>query len=468
MPKRRATRVLPSASRLIHSLRDLGYETAEAVADLVDNSIAARAHRVDITLSFDGESSWIRIADDGRGMDGGAITEAMRFGSHREYDTDDLGKFGLGLKTASISQCRRVTVASRTSKSRARVEVRQLDLDHVETYDAWEVLILGANDRPADVVEPLSKRPGTVVLWEDLDRILQYKTPTGEWARRRLMSLAEQLEEHLGMVFHRFLAGEVPRRRLAITINGAPVQPWDPFARDDPATEVGPVQDIELNTSVGSGIVQVAPYVLPPKSSMSPESHRRLSGPNNWNRQQGFYVYRANRLIQSGGWSYMRTADEHTKLARIAIMFSPDLDHAFGINVAKMRVTLPPELKELIRGAVDKTVKRAQVVYRAKPDTPRSAPPSPPPPTSSAPSTNGGARAPIDGPAPSTVAASSPSGALATLRPAPAALFDASLASTRRRALENAADAAEEREALRRIMRTLGDQHPDVARDLGY
>src|ERR1019366_8458010 len=138
--------------------------------------------------------------------------------------------------------------------------------------------------------------------------------------------------------------------------------------RDHAETESRPAQDFELHTSAGSGVVHVEPYVLPPRSSLSPAARQRLSGPNNWNRQQGFYIYRANRLIQSGGWSYMRTADEHTKLARIAITFSPDLDHALGINVAKMRVTLPVELKDLLSSTVEQTVKRAQVVYREKPD----------------------------------------------------------------------------------------------------
>ena len=143
---RRTARVLPSARRLIGSLRDLGYGTPEAVADLVDNSLAAGAHNVDITIEFDGSDSWLRISDDGSGMNASTITEAMRYGTERSYEADDLGKFGLGLKTASMSQCRSLTVASRVSKTTARVEVRQLDLDYVEDYNTWDVLILGAGE----------------------------------------------------------------------------------------------------------------------------------------------------------------------------------------------------------------------------------------------------------------------------------------------------------------------------------
>jgi hypothetical protein len=422
------------------------------VADVIDNSIAAGAHNVNVTLHFDGASSWIRIADDGRGMDAGTITEAMRYGTEREYETDDLGKFGLGLKTASMSQCRRLTVASRTSKNNARSEVRQLDLDYVEKHNSWDVLILGASARPDHIVEPLKGHRGTVVLWEDLDRILTYSDPSGGWARRHLVELADRIEEHLSMVFHRFLAGEVPRRKLRIRINDNRIEPWDPFARAETATEVLKEWDIELNTPNGSGIVHLAPYVLPPKASFSSEAvWRRMSGPAQWNRQQGFYVYRANRLIQSGGWSRMRTIDEHTKLARVALTFNPELDAAFGINVAKMRVTLPPELRDEIEHTIHTVVRRARAVYDAKPDQPRPKASS----KSSRQSMQNGA---------GSGRPDQPGG----VGRAPVAAATATLIRDRREALENAASVAGERSALGRIIDVLQERTPEVAKDLGW
>jgi hypothetical protein len=107
------------------------------------------------------------------------------------------------------------------------------------------------------------------------------------------------------------------------------------------------------------------PFVLPHQSDFSsPESFRRASGPANWNQQQGFYVYRANRLIQSGGWCRIRTLDEHTKLARVALRFSPQLDDAFRVNVAKMRVQLPAGMREPIAEAIFPVTKLANEVYR--------------------------------------------------------------------------------------------------------
>ncbi len=457
MARRRSTiEVLPSARRLIGSLRDIGYETPEAVADLIDNSIAAGATTVDIKLEFDGARSWLRIADDGVGMNGTTITGAMKYGSDRDYADDDLGKFGLGLKTASMSQCRRLSVASRTSKTTARIEARQLDLDYVERTDAWRVLILGAEERAAALVDPLKRHQGTVVLWEDLDRVLNYKNPGSEWARNKLLGLAERLDLHLGMVFHRFLSGQVPRRKkLTITINGTKIEPWDPFATDEKYTEALKPQDFEIHTPNGSGVVRLEPYVLPPRDHFSSEAaHRRASGPNNWNRQQGFYIYRVNRLIQSGGWSRMRTQDEHTKLARVGMFFTPELDHAFGINVAKMRVNLPPELKDEIKDLVDRTAKKADRIYRQKPEGGAK--------TSGKHSGRAGAGYGsgngVGGGTNRNGSGHGTGGGIAV----------ATTAQVRRRALEAAADAVAERSALDKIVKALSDSDPDIAHELGW
>jgi hypothetical protein len=225
------------------------------------------------------------------------------------------------------------------------------------------------------------------------------------------------------------------------------VDPWDPFAREEKHTETLKPEDFELNTAAGSGIVHLAPFVLPPKASFSGEpAWRRMSGPSAWNRQQGFYIYRANRMIQSGGWSNMRTSDEHTKLARIALLFSPELDAAFGINVAKMRVTLPPKLSDLIEDPVNRTVKRARTVYDAKPDQAK---------PHRSPQGRGGAATAERGAA---SAANGHAGSAATV----------TIAQARRAALESAAGAAGEQQALKRIMDALTRRAPEVARDLGF
>lgn len=430
----RVEQVVPSAARTVESLRDIGYDLPRAVADLVDNSIAAEATEVDVTLHFAGDESWIRVADNGHGMDASTIREAMRYGSERDYSSSDLGKFGFGLKTASTSQCRRVTVATRQAEYQRRFEVRCLDLDHIEKSNRWEVLVLEDDERPEHVLEPIKEQRGTVVLWEDLDRVIEYNDPWGGWARRRMLGLAEEIDEHLAMVFHRFLSGEVRNQPLTITVNGSKVEPWDPFCRGEAGTEELPAKDLRVVAKDGFGIVRVRPYVLPPQAEFSDTAAwNRASGPAKWNRQQGFYIYRANRLIQSGGgWNRLRTTDEHTKLARVALDFYPNLDTAFGINIAKAYVRMPSELREDLKPLVDQVARRADQRYRAGERESRHAGHS----------------------GQSKSSGSGSVGGKASVRP--------------RAAIENAAKLAGEREALERIIKELMREAPEVARALGW
>jgi len=363
--KRRTLELIPSARRLIPSMREVGYDFVHAVADIIDNSIEASASSVAVRMEFDGENSWVRISDNGTGMSAATITEAMRFGTQRDYEVEELGKFGLGLKTASISQCSRLTVASRTNRNARRIEVRQWDLGHVKNTDRWEIIDIPPADRTETMIETLNKNVGTVVLWEQLDRVLRYKIPWGDKARAGFFRLADELSDHLGMVFHRFLAGEAKsKKKLKITINETPVEPWDPYARDEKATMRLPALEIDVSGENGTGLVAYTPYILPPQERFSSlRAFNRYAGPAKWNFQQGFYVYRADRMIQSGGWCHMRISDEHTKLARVALDFWPDLDSAFEVNFAKTRVVLPADLRARLKSPVEDLAKRARKAY---------------------------------------------------------------------------------------------------------
>lgn len=360
-----AVEVIPAARRLIGSLRDMGYEFSTAVADLVDNSIEAGATTVSIDIEFEGENSWVRVADNGSGMTPAALREAMRYGSSRSYSEEDLGKFGLGLKVASLSQCQRLSVASRTSRERAESSGYCWDLDHIGRTNRWELIPLLRQPDGPSLHDLLKSSSGTVVLWQRLDRILGYRQPDNEPARRRLAAMCREVEGHLAMVFHRYLAGEVRGRRLRILVNGTEIPPWDPFARYERGTRrLNPVS-LRLNNDGMAGEVSLEPFVLPHQSDFSSADGFRLaSGPANWNQQQGFYIYRSNRLIQSGGWCRIRSLDEHTKLARVALRFSPQLDEAFRVNVSKMRVELPSWMREQIAEAIIPVVRLANDTYR--------------------------------------------------------------------------------------------------------
>jgi hypothetical protein len=438
--------VIPSARRLIRSLRDVGYDFRHAVADLIDNSIAARATTVAIDMRFDGKNSWLRIADNGLGMNGTTITEAMRFGTERDYEADELGKFGLGLKTASLSQCLRLTVASRTDRSAKRIEARQWDLAHVEKSNRWEIIDIPADERPDALVEPLQSSTGTVVLWELMDRVLGYKVPWGDRAKNGFLKLADELDRHLGMMFHRFLSGEARRRRkLRITLNGTLVEAWDPFARDEKATLRLSSNQIEVHGDDGPGLVAYTPYILPSQERFSSlKAFTRSAGPGKWNYQQGFYIYRADRMIQSGGWSYMRTSDEHTKLARVALDFWPDLDSAFDLNVAKARVNLPADLKAQLQPHIEQLIKQARKAYSPLPENP-----SPP---------SGGAGSRGSG-----------SGDGRRTSPHGRSVSEPTTGNSHiGRALDDAASAIGEDSALKRIRKALKNKDPDTATQIGW
>ena len=206
-----------------------------------------------------------------------------------------------------------------------------------------------------------------MVQWRRLDRLLGYKHPYGEASRKRLLQMCRDVEVHLSMVFHRFLAGETGGRPLRIFVNGNRLAPWDPFCRGEEKTKTLQEVTFDLEHEGKSGTVVLQPYILPPQDAFSSRAAAdAASGPASWNHQQGFYIYRAGRMIQGGGWSNLRAADEHTKLARVAVFFPPVLDDAFRVNVAKMRVQIPAVIREDIRTAITPVVKLAREVYDRK------------------------------------------------------------------------------------------------------
>lgn len=366
MTHNKTIEVAPSAARLTGSLRDIGYDFPTAVADLVDNSITAGASRINIYTQFEPNGSYVLISDDGSGMSDRDLIEALRFGTRRSYATNELGRFGLGLKTGTFSQCRRLTVVTRSAPKRPDIRVMTLDLNRISRTDSWDITAdesSPAIDRARDL---LRESPGTVVVWEDLDRVLPERYAESGWGRRRLRSLAAKTGSHLAMVFHRFIAGDVAGRgEVVISVDGEKLLPWDPFGPGEAERTLLPEHSFEVETESGSSEVRFRGCVLPSRDRFSSlEEFERLSGPLKWNRQQGLYIYRADRLVQHGGWSGIRGIDEHLKLARAAIDFDTDLDESFQINVAKMSVDLPPALRQMLERPVHELCVLADDAYR--------------------------------------------------------------------------------------------------------
>lgn len=360
---------IPSAKRLITSLRNLGYGLVDAVAEIIDNAIEAEANFVQVNVHFDGEDSYLLVMDNGRGMNSREIQEAMKFGSKREYGHDDLGRFGLGLKTSSLSQCDELIVSSRQDTKIARINSFMWSMDHVSKTDRWEMLKVPSSKLPSEVVAHLGHTIGTSVCWRKLSRLMGYRWPTGKHAEQEASRIIFELKIGLGATFHRFLSGELGRKRTGIFVNGEPVVPWDPFCRAHKSTDTLPPFEVPVSFGKHTAKIIFRPFVLPiAKSFLSPAEFIRAGGLKKWNKQQGFYIYRAGRLIQSGGWSGLRTADEHTKLVRIAVDIPSEIDEAFKVNISKMRVSIPREVRALILEHLSSVIKTGQEKYRSTSD----------------------------------------------------------------------------------------------------
>lgn len=349
----------PRASAMVESLRAFGYNLQTAIADLIDNSISAGARNVWLNFCWYGANSHVSIRDDGYGMTQAQLISAMRPGSQsplEKREPDDLGRFGLGLKTASFSQCRRLTVASRSENH--MVAIRRWDLDYVNQVDEWRLLRAPA-EGSAQKLNDLGNMPhGTVVLWECLDRVVDEAKTHDQKAQEDFLETVEVVEHHLAMVFHRFLE---KRDRLKIWINHHPVEPWNPFLPDAKATQILPLEPLTFKGET----VRVQPYVLPHHSKIDPDSYNKAGGLNGWNAQQGFYVYRNERLLVAGDWlSLGYHKDEHCKLARIQVDLPNSMDSDWNIDIKKSRARPPASLKADLKRIARLTRHRATEIYR--------------------------------------------------------------------------------------------------------
>lgn len=351
----------PSAACLSASMRDLGYSLETAVADLIDNSISAGASSIDILVVSNDQTPLVAILDNGHGMSEAELLRAMRHGAvnpRQPRTSADLGRFGLGLKTASFSQCRLLTVASRKG---GRLCGAEWNLDIIDRRDDWILTVLDEDDVPGlPFVERLA-REGTIVIWRELDRLLE--GGSGARADEIVNEKIEQLTRHLALVFHRFLSGDVKGfRRIAISINGRPIIPFDPFCRTNPATQVLPEETLRI----GNAQVRMQPYVLPHHSRLSATEYDYYRDRSDFLSNQGVYVYRNGRLMAWSGWFRLVPKGEATKLARIQVDFPNSLDEAWTIDIKKSRAHPPSAVRDRLRQIIDRIVTRSVDVHRKR------------------------------------------------------------------------------------------------------
>tara|TARA_R110002126_G_scaffold144276_17_gene290353 strand:- start:559 stop:1980 length:1422 start_codon:yes stop_codon:yes gene_type:complete len=342
-------------------MRDLGYSLETAIADIIDNSISAGSDKIDIVCDLSDDRPVLVVIDNGKGMSPEELLGAMRHGTgnprlHRS--PNDLGRFGLGLKTASFSQCRSLTVVS---KYNGTVCAAEWNLDRIDSADDWVLSILDNTDiYLLPYIKNLGTN-GTAVIWRDLDRLMEDEAGT------RLHEIVNEkldvVERHLSLVFHRFLSGDVKGySKIALTLNGHPINAFDPFCRKNPATQVLPEEIVRI----GDAEVRLQPYVLPHHSRLSASEYDYYQNRSDFISNQGGYVYRNGRLMAWGDWFRLVPKGEATKLARVQIDFPNSMDEAWTIDIKKSRARPPHAVRERLRQIITKITSRSVTVHRGR------------------------------------------------------------------------------------------------------
>lgn len=349
---------IPEADSMIETFRAIGYTLETAIADIIDNSITAGAKNVWITRIWDGDNSSICIKDDGHGMNSDECIQAMRPGSKNpldERDAVDLGRFGLGLKTASFSQCRKLTLISK--RKDAKSVAWTWDLDYVGSVKKWEVLQWCPKEY-GKILDDV--KSGTAVIWSELDRLVAEGTEVDdENAKQKFTDSLSVVRKHIAMVFHRFLnAGD-----FKVFWGEDEIEPWDPFCIKEDKTQAYPNEDIPF----GNEIVDIKGYVLPHKDEFSSEAaYKTAEGIFGYPAMQGFYVYRGKRMLLAGDWLGLFRKEDHYKLVRIMIDLPNTLDTQWQIDIKKSTAIPPIACQEFLRSYAKKVRALGVEVFRHK------------------------------------------------------------------------------------------------------
>lgn len=350
----------PSAASFMESLRDIGYSLETAIADILDNSISAEATQIHIKLDLSASGHCISITDNGHGMSPTELMTAMKPGSRSPLESrssGDLGRFGLGLKTASFSQCRKLTVVTRRN---GKLSAAIWDIDYVAKKDDWILQLPEMSE--LDHIPHLDSLgdTGTLVVWEKLDRLEEATDSTK--LSDHLYECLNIARKHLELIFHRYLDGEHPFRKVQIDINGVPLKGFDPFNSRHPATIIEREEVIKLH-----GVsIKVQPYVLPHFKKVSVADWEKYAGDAGYLKNQGFYVYRAGRLIIHGTWFRLAKQAELTKLSRVRVDMPNELDHLWKIDVKKASAQPPLIVRERLKEIIGRIGGASNRVFTAR------------------------------------------------------------------------------------------------------
>lgn len=336
--------VVPSAYNIISSNRSIGYSLSAAIADIIDNSISAEASRIDIYSPPDASPSLL-IIDDGIGMNEDELSEAMTFGGKKNCllarDLNDLGRFGMGLKTASLSQCKCLEVIS---KKKGCIVGGCWDLDYLESHDSWKYIVLSKDECIERISETFlavdTYNHGTCVRWTKFDKLKK----TSEDQNIEFDILLENAIGKLELIFHRYLEGEEGIKKIEISYNKNKLSPNNPFLPSKTPSISNPIVTMFNNNEV-----TITPYKLPHPDKLNPIEQKRLSLGSSLLESQGFYLYRNKRLIDYATWFYLAPKLEKTKLSRIQIDINNAQDSEWSLDIKKSHVVPPQKIRSELK-----------------------------------------------------------------------------------------------------------------------
>ena len=340
----------PNPKSTINSYRSFGYNLATAIADIIDNSISANANEIRLEYKWNGQDSFISVSDNGTGMNKDELVLAMTPGSKDPEEgrsEKDLGRFGMGLKTASFSQCKRLTCI--TKHENYTTIKRCWDIDYINAENEWQLLDYVSDNSFLEKIE--KQKSGTLVLWEKLDRIVGNAETSNESVKNAFYQEMVNVKEHLSLVFHKFIES----KRIKIYFQNEEIEPYNPFLLNlNPKPEMGQPETF--------GNVEITYFILPHMSEIGKTDYENSGGSLGWFNAQGFYIYRGDRLLVAGDWFGLEKKRDYSKLARIMVNFTNANDFNWHLDIKKSTATPPIEIRrELSRVAKIAIMKSAKI-----------------------------------------------------------------------------------------------------------
>lgn len=361
----------PNPEYLIKSIAEQGYSLETALADLMDNSITANATKIEVLTKIDVEPFTLFIGDNGDGMNSDQLRANMQFPSKSpdfERDLNDLGRFGLGLKTASFSQTRCFTVLSR-EKGSSKYKGYTWDVKYLKEKGKW-LIINNSDEEIENILKEYSTlsanhlnkfedfTPNTIVIWQGLYKFENYINISNK--QNALKSeITNNTAEYLSIVLHRFMEQE--NNPLKIRINNRLVKPFNPFPSEN--SQLRTLEPLQRN--FGNDVIKIQGFVLPNSSIKETKEITNIWTPENKSLMdmEGIYIYRADRLILFGGWNGIIRKMPRLQLARLKVDIGNKMDHLFHLNVAKSQVTIPYDLKQAFYRVIVTLREEAQKEY---------------------------------------------------------------------------------------------------------